>query len=178
MTSQVKKSAALKLIVLMRFLPAVILLGHDTFFQPSSDSQGSPSQVFLGSWNQQVVILCDAHNLSIWWTKWSFEGTQTIWCLLVSSAPEPMYIRDSDLHQIIIYILTSRKIWQSDVLVHHRQCSDPHHKDHAWFQYEYNFQTSSKENYVLTYFLLSLICLGYLFMTSIVKISVEALREM
>ena len=89
-----------------------------------------------------------------------------------------MYIRDSDLHQIIIYILTSRKIWQSDVLVHQRQCSDPHHKDHTWFQYEYNFQTSSKENYVLTYFLLSLICLGYLFVTSIVKISVEALVEM
>ena len=89
-----------------------------------------------------------------------------------------MYIRDSDLHQIIIYILTSRKIWQSDVLVHQRQCSDPHHKGHTWFQYEYNFQTSSKENYVLTYFLLSLICFGYLFVTSIVKISVEALVEM
>ena len=56
--------------------------------------------------------------------------------------------------------------------------SDPHHKDHTWFQYEYNFQISSKENYVLTYFLLSLICLGYLFVTSIVKISVEALVEM
>ena len=110
----------------MRFLPAVILLGHDTFFQPSSDSQGSPSQVFLGSWNQQVVILCDAHNLSIWWTKWSFEGTQTIWCLLVSSAPESIYIRDNDLHQIIICISTSRKMWHRDVLVHHwdRVCRD------------------------------------------------------
>ena len=63
MTSQVKKSAALKLIVLMRFLPAVILLGHDTFFQPSSDSQGSPSQVFLGSgdspWCRQSLYLKD-----------------------------------------------------------------------------------------------------------------------
>ena len=100
----------------MRFLPAVILLGHDTFFQPSSDSQGSPSQVFLGSWNQQVVILRDANNLSIWRTKWSFDGTQTIWCLLVSSASEPMYIRDSDLHQVIICISTSRKMWHSYVL--------------------------------------------------------------
>ena len=112
----------------------------------------------------------DAH---LSWRRWTLVLRELV-CLRAPPLRSPSLL----LNEIIIYILTSRKIWQSDVLVHHRQCSDPHHKDHTWFQYEYNFQTSSKENYVLTYFLLSLICLGYLFVTSIVKISVEALREM